>query len=601
MTLRHQCGIGPIGSRKIIEKLGLGRLADFSYLRPDELFEVLRDDVATDHAAAEAILSIEDTCEAENNSSFASNTLRVKNFPSSTRKIETRSQVQLTQDALVADSGEVNDTNNEDATSVPMPSRKMTVEAKVLQQQRQQQHLRAKTITGFNPDALDTMMRSCNVDDATHTDLNDDIRRGGNLSPGMTWALAQESPNTRVDRATWLLVRNVVRRLAALGINVGSSAPEAPERTQAFSFKRMNLGSNVREEHFKFDEISWEAAEMALTKSAASGTADITEKGPPHLAKGAALQGISQSPESGSASDRLLNGPLKTQTLDLHSLSTSHATKSLTTEISSPTPSVSTYDSMNKKAIKGCSSVLVDIRDADEVKEFGFAPAYKKQNVHIEPNPDANNITNKTNENVFDVNKRNRNEEYWHRIESDIQDLKLSGNKLLKQGFYDEANAKYTAAIDLCNDCFTFPTFDCKINVDKNKKAAVESNAYCVKNEDERGGDGLVRPTSKPPELSHLLAICLTNRAFAALKMSKPQAALRDALRASELSPSYAKASLRIGAAHEVLGEWHFARQAYIKAAHLDKTDNGDSGQLKKVALDGVRRVLTAASAFNLD
>ena len=78
---------------------------------------------------------------------------------------------------------------------------------------------------------------------------------------------------------------------------------------------------------------------MALTKSAASGTADITEKGPPHLAKGAALQGISQSPESGSASDRLLNGPLKTQTLDLHSLSLP-PTKSLTTEISSPTPSV---------------------------------------------------------------------------------------------------------------------------------------------------------------------------------------------------------------------------------------------------------------------
>ena len=62
MTLRHQCGIGPLGARKLITDMGLGELLDFKYLRPDELFQVLMDDIAADHAAAEALL-IADKCD----------------------------------------------------------------------------------------------------------------------------------------------------------------------------------------------------------------------------------------------------------------------------------------------------------------------------------------------------------------------------------------------------------------------------------------------------------------------------------------------------------------------------------------------------------
>ena len=48
-----------------------------------------------------------------------------------------------------------------------------------------------------------------------------------------------------------------------------------------------------------------------------------------------------------------------------------------------------------------------------------------------------------------------QNAEDWERFEGRINAL-ADGNALLKAAKYADANAKYTAAIDLCSGCFEF-------------------------------------------------------------------------------------------------------------------------------------------------
>jgi tetratricopeptide (TPR) repeat protein len=655
VTLRHQCGIGPLGARKLITDMGLGELLDFKYLRPDELFQVLMDDIAADHAAAEALL-IADKCDngelvssvvakskqTEAQSNRASEPvigLHRHNAPKDVANIGEADVANLFEDFEVLDYGGDKD-DVDGPASPPRPPAKYgsatssEVYEGAQRRERQRHHLRAETITGFNPEALRTMMRSCGPIDSKTVDRKSTIGGCGEsraiirtdsessdasspfTSPGMAWALAQESPSTCVERATWLVVKNVSKRLCKFGIILGSAAPYH-RSSAAIGFERLRLGSNTNNERFNAGKISWEAAEEAVHVN--HRQAQEEDAPAPSMDKGDEVGSwLASSVESGGS-----GGPgRKKMTTGLKSVAesckSSHPLPSsfVATYVNQTTHSNSSPSAQAPPTVSAMRTIS-DVGPASNVSSLvrqtsGLnvgGPSLADGAVAGGRGDEGNylakllagasavgaaaalNSSEICSGNDKDQGATEQNAEDWERFEGRINALKSDGNALLKAAKYADANAKYTAAIDLCSGCFEFMAGGDNFHPTTAHSEAMLGSFDELKNPC-RSANTAGHKKKPPSKLLHLLAICLSNRALTGLKMLQPEESLSDALRATHLSPSYAKASLRLAKAREALKQFRLASDAYAEAARLE-TD----GKLRKAAIAAMRRCCRTAAS----
>ncbi|KAG2393713.1 hypothetical protein C9374_007244 [Naegleria lovaniensis] len=117
-----------------------------------------------------------------------------------------------------------------------------------------------------------------------------------------------------------------------------------------------------------------------------------------------------------------------------------------------------------------------------------------------------------------------------------IEALKEEGNKLLRNGKYQEAYDEYTKAIEI------------------------------------------------DPKNANLNAVLYCNRAAAATKLGKHEVAVKDATKAIELNDSYLKAYMRRGSSYIELEQYEDAMRDYNRAHELDKDNEEIEQKLKEKA-----------------